>query len=53
MTEELCWSVFSRPATDSDRQAARAHLNGQSDKAAAISELVWALLSSTEYRFNH
>jgi hypothetical protein len=53
MTDELCWSIFSRPATESDRQAVASHLSGQSDKVAALSELVWALLSSTEYRFNH
>ena len=53
IAEELSWSVFSRPATDSERQAATAYLKERTDKPTAIAEMAWALLSSTEFRFNH
>jgi len=53
IAEELSWSVFSRPATDSERQAAIAYLKDRTDKPTAIAEMTWALLSSTEFRFKH
>jgi len=53
IADELAWSVFSRPATDGERQAAATYLKDRSDKPVAISEMAWALLSSSEFRFNH
>jgi hypothetical protein len=53
IADELSWSIFSRPATDSERQAAIAYLKDRTDKPTAIAEMTWALLSSTEFRFNH
>jgi hypothetical protein len=51
--DELYFSVLSRPSSETEKRAATKYLNEQSDKAAAFRELAWALLSSTEFRFNH
>lgn len=54
LAEELYWAVFSRPANDAERKQVAEYLAGrQNDKAAAIAEMTWALLGSTEFRFNH
>jgi hypothetical protein len=53
LADELAWAVYSRPATESDRQAAASYLQDRTDRAVAIGEMVWGLLSSTEFRFNH
>jgi hypothetical protein len=54
LIDNLYWSIHSRPPTESERRAAHDYLkDGSSEKPAALSELAWALLSSTEFRFNH
>lgn len=53
IADDMSWAVFSRPATDAEREATGGYLKDRSDKPVAIGELVWALLSSTEFRFNH
>jgi hypothetical protein len=53
IADQMCWAVFSRKATESEREAASAYLKDRGDKPTAIGEMVWALLSSTEFRFNH
>lgn len=54
LIDDLYWSLHSRPPTDPERRAAADYLqNRPSDKPVALSELAWALLSSTEFRFNH
>ena len=53
IADDMSWAVFSRPATEAERQATTAYLKDRTDKPVAIGELVWALLSSTEFRFNH
>jgi uncharacterized protein DUF1549/uncharacterized protein DUF1553 len=51
--DELYLSVLSRPASDAEQRLAAKYLDQSDDKAAAFRELAWALLSSTEFRFNH
>jgi hypothetical protein len=47
-------SVLSRPATDEERRELSAWLSAQpGDRHAACAQLVWALLASAEFRFNH
>jgi hypothetical protein len=54
LADELYVSVFSRPATDAEKQDVTEFLKDRAaDKPVAIGELIWALLSSNEFRFNH
>jgi hypothetical protein len=53
LADELYWSVFSRPPTDMERRSVADYLKDRDDRPAALAEITWALLSSTEFRFNH
>ncbi|MBX3411721.1 MAG: DUF1549 domain-containing protein [Pirellulales bacterium] len=53
--DEIVLSVLSRRST-TDEQQEFAHLlaaQGESGRATAVSEFIWALLASNEFRFNH
>src|SRR5262249_564932 len=50
---ELTWAIFSRPPSEAEQQMVCDYLKDRQDKAAAISELAWSLLASTEFRFSH
>jgi hypothetical protein len=52
--EELYLAVLTRHPTEDEAADVVHYLNRRaSDKAAAAQELVWALLNSAEFRFNH
>jgi hypothetical protein len=52
--DELYLSLFTRMPTDAERADVANYLKDRAkDKAAAAQELVWALLNSAEFRFNH
>jgi hypothetical protein len=52
--EELYMTVLSRRPTDQEREDVRTYLERRpSDRAVAAQELVWALVTSAEFRFNH
>lgn len=52
--EELYLGVLTRLPTDEEAAAVAAHLAARTeDRAVAVQELVWALLNSAEFRFNH
>ena len=54
LAEELYLSVLSRRPTPDERREVVEYLKPrEADRPAAIRELAWALLASTEYRFNH
>jgi hypothetical protein len=53
LADELYACVFSRQATESEKQQVAAYLKDRTDRPVAIGEMAWALLSSTEFRFNH
>lgn len=58
IADELSLAVLSRPATIDEQREVQRFLTpaeGQPapDRAAAIAELVWAVLTSNEFRFNH
>jgi len=53
LADEMYASVFSRSATENEKQQVAAYLKDRSDKSVAIGEMAWALLSSSEFRFNH
>ncbi len=54
MVEELYLSVYSRYPTADESAVVIDYLQGQpDDRLAVIQECVWALIASTEFRFNH
>ena len=47
-------NILGRAPTDEERQALREYLEERTDRPeAACRQLVWALLTSPEFRFNH
>ncbi|MDB5305958.1 MAG: hypothetical protein JWO38_160 [Gemmataceae bacterium] len=53
ITDELFLSVLTRPATADERKDVTELLKAAPDRPTALNELVWALLASAEFRFNH
>ncbi|MDE0856143.1 MAG: hypothetical protein OSA97_17150, partial [Nevskia sp.] len=54
VAEELYLSVLSRPPLAAETETVSTYL-AQNDKhrEGALADLAWALLTSTEFRFNH
>ena len=52
MADELFLAALTRLPTADERADAAAVLSGP-DKAAAVGEVLWALVASAEFRFNH
>jgi hypothetical protein len=53
LADELYLSVLTRLPDADERKDVADYLKGRSDRPKALQELVWALLASTEFRFNH
>jgi hypothetical protein len=53
LAEELFLSILSRRPTTEEIGDVTAALQAATDRKTALEELVWALLASTEFRFNH
>lgn len=54
LADELYLSVLTRRPTADERAAVAAYLKDRpKDRPAAVQELAWALMSSSEFRFNH
>jgi hypothetical protein len=54
LVDEFYFSVFSRPPTAEELEQVTLFLKDQKDnRDAALGQLVWAALSSAEFRFNH
>jgi hypothetical protein len=54
LVDEFYFSMFSRPPGTEEIQFVTLFLEQQADdREAAIRQLVWAALSSAEFRFNH
>jgi len=54
LADELYLSVLSRPPETEEVSAVEAYLAGrEADRPAAVRELIWALIASAEFRFNH
>jgi predicted nucleic acid-binding Zn-ribbon protein len=54
VADELYCSVLGRPATEEETTAVADFLRDRNeDRAVALVELTWALLASSEFRFNH
>ncbi len=54
VADELYLSVFTRrPTPDEAAEVAEYWQTAEADRAAAAREMVWSLLTSSEFRFNH
>jgi hypothetical protein len=54
IADELYLSVMTRRPTAQEVTDVAGHLTGRdADKAVALQEIAWALLTSSEFRFNH
>jgi hypothetical protein len=53
MVQELYLSTLSRQPDEDERLEAIEYVIRSSSKPQAIEEMAWALLASTEFRFNH
>jgi hypothetical protein len=54
IASELYLTVFSRRPSEGETARIVEYLNGRTeDRATALQECVWALLASSEFRFNH
>jgi hypothetical protein len=51
--EEMFVSVLSRLPTADERRDVAEALKGAANRPAALTEVIWALVASTEFRFNH
>ena len=52
--DEVCLAVLSRPATEEEREDIALFFTEQAEtRGQAVAELIWAMLSSNEFRFNH
>jgi Protein of unknown function (DUF1549)/Protein of unknown function (DUF1553) len=54
IADELYLSLYTRRPTDEERTEVVRHLEDRGkERVPALQELAWALLASTEFRFNH
>lgn len=54
LSEELYLSIFTRKPTAEETQSVNEYLTARKDdRAVAIREIAWALLTSVEFRFHH
>ncbi|HEY1378374.1 MAG TPA: DUF1549 and DUF1553 domain-containing protein [Gemmataceae bacterium] len=51
--DELFLSVLSRLPTDDERKDITELLTGASDRRGPLADVIWALVTSSEFRFNH
>ena len=53
LAQAMYFAALSRPASAEEVQQVATYCQGRQDRPQAIAEMVWALLASTEFRFNH
>jgi hypothetical protein len=51
--EELYLAALARRPTDAERQRALTYLTGQTDRRRGLEDLLWVLLNTREFMFNH
>jgi hypothetical protein len=51
--EELYLAAYSRFPTEAERASALRHLKADADRSAALTDLVWAVLNTREFLFQH
>ena len=53
IVEELYLATFSRLPTDAERAKATRLIAARPSRKTAVEDLLWALLNSREFQFNH
>jgi hypothetical protein len=54
MIEKAYVAILARSPSQSEREAVANYLDARQDRSdAAVQQLIWALLTSAEFRFNH
>lgn len=55
IADELCISLLTRPASEQDVSDVREYLADckPEERPKALRDLIWALATSSEFRFNH
>jgi len=53
LTQDAFLSVLSRAPTHDERGRMKEYLQRPSERRSACEEIVWALMTSAEFRFNH
>ena len=53
LANELFVSVFNRLPSGDERNDVSNSLRSAKDRSSAITELIWAMVASSEFRFNH
>jgi hypothetical protein len=53
LADEIFLRVLARPPREEERQAAVKFLGSQSDRAEGVRSLLWSLLATHEFLFNH
>ncbi|MGH7200294.1 MAG: DUF1553 domain-containing protein, partial [Planctomycetaceae bacterium] len=53
LIEELYLAAFARPPREEERQTIHAHLAEATDRDTAIRDLVWAMINTQEFLFQH
>jgi hypothetical protein len=51
--EELYLASLSRPPTDAEKNKTVGYLDHQANKQQGLEDVLWALLNSKEFMFNH
>ena len=51
--DELTLSTLSRLPNDRERASFKKHLSGNKDRPTAFTDLLWALINTTEFISNH
>ena len=51
--QELYWSTLTRAPSNEELKAFIQHLNEDSDKRAALEDILWSLVNSKEFLFRH
>lgn len=53
VADELFLSVYTRPATAEEKKDIADVLKDAKDRNGTLTEIIWAMLTSAEFRFNH
>ena len=51
--EQAILAVLGRPAVSEEKEWLGQYLDGRDDRRQALEQIVWALFTSSEFRFNH
>ena len=53
IVDELYLTALSRRPTAAEKNRSLAHIDGATDKTKGVEDVLWAILNSKEFMFNH